>query len=118
MGHRNDEPFNGSSLQVESAVYNDMLVGNFHDNYFNNTYKYMHSIKLARWHCYPKSVIVPFVVLMDDDYILRLDSLIALIGKHQPNEQLYLGQRVDTTPFRLSYRKFTVCHLLFILCVN
>lgn len=108
MGQRANEPFDKSSLKSESAVYNDMLVGNFVDNYFNNTFKYMHSLKLARWHCFPNNSILPFTVLMDDDYLVKLDNLVALISKHQPNEQLYMGQKIDTTPFRLKFRKFEV----------
>ncbi|KAI6191288.1 Hexosyltransferase [Aphelenchoides bicaudatus] len=109
MGHQANEPFVGSALEAEAALHQDMLVADFQDSYFNNTYKFMHSLKLARWHCFPNSsVIPPFLVLLDDDYLIRLDNLLNLLNKHQPNEQLYMGERWDTSPFRLTYRKFRV----------
>lgn len=119
MGHKPGDAFNHSSIRIESANYNDMLIGDFDDTYFNNTLKYMHSLKFARWYCFPNISIIPFTVLMDDDYILQLNNLVALINKHQPNEQLYMGLRVDSTPFRLTYRKFGVrnCSLKMSFCI-
>lgn len=38
---------NARSIQAEAALYQDMLVGDFVDSYFNNTFKYMHSLKLV-----------------------------------------------------------------------
>ncbi|KAI6173855.1 Hexosyltransferase [Aphelenchoides besseyi] len=98
--------FKGSQLEDEAIRFQDMLVGDFHDNYFNNTLKYLNSMKWARWHCFPGSSLIPYLVLMDDDYMLNVTGLISLLDRTTPNEQLYTGYRFDTTPFRLIFQKF------------
>jgi len=112
MGNYDSVPYDKSPIYTESAIYGDILVGDFVDHYFNNTYKYLHSLKLARWYCISTSSVSPFVVLMDDDYMLNLANLISVINKHPPNEQLYMGFRFDTSPFRLFFRKFRVCGII------
>lgn len=107
MGRNSKDDFKNSSIKQESFTYNDMIIGDFDDTYANNIFKYMHSLKFARWYC-PNISIVPFTVMMDDDYMFQIDNLIALIDKYQPDEKLYMGFRIDSTPYRFVYRKWSV----------
>lgn len=68
----------------------------------------MHSLNLARFHCFPNQTLVPYVALMDDDYLVNVDNLLDVLEKHPPNEQLYAGWRIESTPFRLVFQKFHV----------
>jgi hypothetical protein len=38
---KEEDAYNGSAIQVEADEHKDMLVGDFVDNYFNNTMKYV-----------------------------------------------------------------------------
>ncbi|KAE9554143.1 hypothetical protein FO519_002623 [Halicephalobus sp. NKZ332] len=96
----------GDILQAEQKQFGDLLVGEFKDHYRNNTLKFMHSIKYARNYC--KSGTVPYVLLLDDDYLLSLKNLCTELDKHPPNEHLYMGWRFDTSPFRLIFQKHRV----------
>jgi len=106
MGREKDEEFNRSLLQDESTIHKDMLIGDFVDGYFNNTLKYMHSLKFAQSYCSENNS--TFLVLLDDDYMVNLDNLISLISKHQLDEKLYMGTRMNSSPFRLAFTKFRV----------
>jgi hypothetical protein len=103
MGN-NVKNFNGSSLQEESIFHNDMIIGNFLDKYHNNTLKFMYSLNFAFSYCNS----VPFVILLDDDYIIKLENAIKLIAKHSSNERLYLGYKVGRYPVRNKNSKYYV----------
>nr|CAD2189208.1 unnamed protein product [Meloidogyne enterolobii] len=94
------------NLELENKKYEDLIIGDFIDNYFNNTLKFIYSIKFA--HNYCNGGTVPFVLLLDDDYLLLPWNLAAEVEKHVAHERLYMGWRYDTSPFRLRWRKFKV----------
>ncbi|KAI3418364.1 hypothetical protein GPALN_009685 [Globodera pallida] len=110
------------ALEREAAAHGDLLVGDFADTYFNNTLKFVHSVRFARHHCAPLGNPVPYALLLDDDYLLfpwnliaELQSLICtekveniFFFRHVPNERLYMGWRFDTSPFRLRWHKWRV----------
>lgn len=101
-------------LLEESKQYEDILVGDFADNYWNNTYKFVHSIGYARHFCEIKTTdpsdqsVIPFVLLVDDDYFVQPWNLVAEISKHLQHERLYTGWRFDSSPFRLRFQKYRV----------
>uniref|UniRef100_A0A914HX10 Uncharacterized protein n=1 Tax=Globodera rostochiensis TaxID=31243 RepID=A0A914HX10_GLORO len=104
------------ALEREAAAHGDLLVGDFADTYFNNTLKFVHSVRFARHHCAPLGNPVPYTLLLDDDYLLFPWNLVAelqrskiiLFFRHVPNERLYMGWRFDTSPFRLRWHKWRV----------
>uniref|UniRef100_A0A183C8A6 SSD domain-containing protein n=1 Tax=Globodera pallida TaxID=36090 RepID=A0A183C8A6_GLOPA len=65
------------ALEREAAAHGDLLVGDFADTYFNNTLKFVHSVRFARHHCAPLGNPVPYTLLLDDDYLLFPWNLIA-----------------------------------------
>jgi len=95
-----------SSIQMESKLYDDMLIGDFVDNYYNNTYKFMHSLKFANNYCPESSA--PFVMLLDDDFLLRLDNTITFIDSHSPDEKLYAGHKSGPYPSRSKNDKYYI----------
>lgn len=94
-------------LLKESSLYGDMLIGDFIDHYYNNTYKFINSINLAQSFCNLKKV-VPYLLLLDDDYFISPKNLIAEINRHTPYERLYMGYRYISTPFRFYFNKFHI----------
>lgn len=95
-------------LKRENEIYKDMVTGNFTDHYFNNTYKFAHSLKAAKEYCIQSQTTVPWTILMDDDYLVNVTALLTYLDKHQPNEQLYAGYRYDSSPFRLKFQRFSI----------
>ncbi|VDP32705.1 unnamed protein product, partial [Schistosoma margrebowiei] len=65
-------------LSNESKIHNDMLIGAFHDTYFNLTSKMMLSLRWATNFCIPQS---PLFLFIDDDYLLHPNNTINLIRK-------------------------------------
>uniref|UniRef100_A0A914E222 Hexosyltransferase n=1 Tax=Acrobeloides nanus TaxID=290746 RepID=A0A914E222_9BILA len=96
----------GDTLQAEAKEHGDLLVGDFIDNYRNNTMKFVHSLRFAKEYC--SGLPVPYVFLVDDDYLVSIKNLVGEIDKHPPNERLYMGWRFDTSPFRLIFHKHRV----------
>uniref|UniRef100_A0A1I8ASI5 Hexosyltransferase n=2 Tax=Steinernema glaseri TaxID=37863 RepID=A0A1I8ASI5_9BILA len=99
-------------LREEIRDYGDLLVGNFQDTYRNNTMKFILSIGYAYDHCnrsFPRvKRNVPYVLLIDDDYMLSIPNLVAEAKKFAPHERLYTGWRFDSSPFRLIFHKHRV----------
>lgn len=52
---------------------------------------------------------------MDDDYLVNMTALLGYLDRHQPNEQLYAGQRIDSGPFRIRWQRFAVSVKLILL---
>ncbi|KAL7080103.1 hypothetical protein ACQ4LE_000441 [Meloidogyne hapla] len=94
------------NLELENKKYGDLLIGDFTDNYYNNTFKFIHSIGLA--HNYCNNGTVPFVLLLDDDYILLPWNLAVEVERHVTYERLYMGWRYDGLPFRSRWSKFRI----------
>ncbi|CAK5078336.1 unnamed protein product [Meloidogyne enterolobii] len=99
-----------------SSLENENLTGGFRfriifvfgkpvDSVMDNL-EFIYSIKFA--HNYCNGGTVPFVLLLDDDYLLLPWNLAAEVEKHVAHERLYMGWRYDTSPFRLRWRKFRV----------
>ncbi|CAD5234133.1 unnamed protein product [Bursaphelenchus xylophilus] len=88
----------------EAKAFGDIVVGDFLDHYFNNTYKLVYSIKTAREYCDE----TPYLISLDDDYMISIPNIINYLSKHTKNEQLYAGWRIDSSPFRLRFQRFSV----------
>uniref|UniRef100_A0A7E4V276 Hexosyltransferase n=1 Tax=Panagrellus redivivus TaxID=6233 RepID=A0A7E4V276_PANRE len=101
-----EEDSYGDVLAAEQKQFGDLLVGNFVDAYRNNTLKLLQSLQFAHNHC--KTGPVSYVLLVDDDYMVNLNNLVAEAEKHPPNERLYMGFRIDSSPFRLIFSKHRV----------
>ncbi|CAD5229663.1 unnamed protein product [Bursaphelenchus okinawaensis] len=101
LGHYDNQL---ESVTTENKFYKDMIIGDFVDNYYNNTYKMVYSIKTAYEYCGE----VPYLVSMDDDYMISIPNLIEYLNKHTKNEQLYAGYRVDSSPFRLRFQRYAI----------
>ncbi|CAH8565346.1 unnamed protein product [Schistosoma turkestanicum] len=65
-------------LSNESKMHNDILIGAFHDTYFNLTSKMMLSLRWAANFCNSQS---PLFLFIDDDYVLHPNNTINLIRK-------------------------------------
>ncbi|CAD5229664.1 unnamed protein product [Bursaphelenchus okinawaensis] len=97
---------NIDELVRENDKHKDMIIGDFYDNYYNNTYKLMYTMKSAIEYCGSN---VPFVISMDDDYVINLDNIVDYIqNATQTNDRLYSGWRMYGTPFRFRYNKFYI----------
>ncbi|KAF7629301.1 Hexosyltransferase [Meloidogyne graminicola] len=94
------------NLELENNKFGDLIIGDFIDNYFNNTFKFIHSIGFAKNYC--NNGVVPFVLLLDDDYLFLPWNLEIELEKHISHERLYMGWRYDSSPFRLRWKKFKV----------
>ncbi|KAL3091509.1 hypothetical protein niasHS_005079 [Heterodera schachtii] len=80
-----DDAAQMNALEREAATHGDLLVGDFMDTYFNNTLKFVHSVRFARHYCaLPNSV--PFVLLLDDDFLLFPWNLITELQKCHKNK--------------------------------
>ncbi|KAI1703895.1 galactosyltransferase domain-containing protein [Ditylenchus destructor] len=73
----------------------------------NNTLKFIHSIGLAKEYCGAEQPI-PYLLLLDDDYLLSFKNLAVEAQRHAPNERLYMGWRFVSSPFRLFFWKHRV----------
>uniref|UniRef100_A0A0N5ATC8 Hexosyltransferase n=1 Tax=Syphacia muris TaxID=451379 RepID=A0A0N5ATC8_9BILA len=103
----NDANRYGAALQEERRRHNDLLVGNFYDGYFNNTYKFLNAIQYANNFC-DKYGTVPFALLVDDDYMVSIPNLIKEIKNWKSTDRLYMGWRFDSKPFRLRFHRYRV----------
>ncbi|KAK0402951.1 hypothetical protein QR680_016631 [Steinernema hermaphroditum] len=105
-------PSNADLLRQESKDYGDLLVGKFIDGYRNNTRKFIQSIGYAHDYCNRNvphvKYNVPYVLLVDDDYLISIPNLIAEVKKFAPHERLYTGWRFDSSPFRFVFHKHRV----------
>ncbi|CEF63219.1 Beta-1,3-galactosyltransferase brn [Strongyloides ratti] len=95
---------NKKNIEDEYEINQDLLVGDFIDDYRNNTLKLILSFDLAKNYCNLKNPI-PFYLFIDDDYYLSIENLISEVKYHIPSERLYMGYRFDSTPFRITLAK-------------
>uniref|UniRef100_A0A0K0FL77 Hexosyltransferase n=1 Tax=Strongyloides venezuelensis TaxID=75913 RepID=A0A0K0FL77_STRVS len=95
---------NKKNIENEYNLYKDLLVGDFVDNYRNNTLKLVVSFDYAKNYC-NISTPIPFYLFIDDDYFLSMENLISEVKRHIPSERLYMGYRFDSTPFRINLAK-------------
>ncbi|CAH8662954.1 unnamed protein product [Heterobilharzia americana] len=63
-------------LENESKVYKDMLIGSFHDTYFNLTLKLILTYRWAVTFCNGQA---PLYIFLDDDYAILPNNTISLI---------------------------------------
>ncbi|VDK17334.1 unnamed protein product [Anisakis simplex] len=73
--------------------------------FFSIFFQFLTAVQLAFTYCSHAQSIVPFAVLIDDDYFLSIENLIIEIRRHSSNDHLYMGWRFDTRPFRLRFFK-------------
>lgn len=52
---------------------------------------------------------------MDDDYYVSIPNLLMEIKKHRAHDRIYMGWRIDTTPFRFRFHKHRVIFHLFMV---
>ncbi|KAJ1359585.1 hypothetical protein KIN20_018350 [Parelaphostrongylus tenuis] len=52
--------------------------------------------------------IAQICILVDDDYMVNVISLLRLVSKKDPSKPLYEGWMFDTTPFRFRFHKHAV----------
>jgi len=95
-------------LQAESRDYGDLLVGNFQDSYRNNTLKFIISIGFAHEYCDNGKTKLPYVFLVDDDYLVSVPNLVREAKRYGSHERLYTGWRFDSSPFRFVLHKHRV----------
>ena len=97
-----DDPLTRTILRKESALYGDLVQGNFVDSYHNMTYKHAMALKYAAYHC-PGA---RYVVRADDDVVVNLDYLRRLLSTMSPygvRNLLLCARKAHTTVLR-SYR--------------
>uniref|UniRef100_A0AC35TFY9 Hexosyltransferase n=1 Tax=Rhabditophanes sp. KR3021 TaxID=114890 RepID=A0AC35TFY9_9BILA len=92
-------------LSKEHDIYDDLLVNNFVDQYYNNTFKMVGALHYSKNYC---QIEVPFTLLIDDDYYLSPPNLINELKKHIPSERLYYGWKFDSSPFRSGFSKHAI----------
>ncbi|XP_033737073.1 beta-1,3-galactosyltransferase 1-like [Pecten maximus] len=95
-------PKNGKSLldlQEESTKFNDILLVNYSDDYYNLTLKTMSGLRWAATNCAHAS----YVVSIDDDIYVAPDFLLSFLDKLpvRTAENLYHGHLIhETAPVR------------------
>ncbi|XP_069128553.1 beta-1,3-galactosyltransferase 1-like [Argopecten irradians] len=95
-------PNNATSLldlQEESSKTNDILLVNYHDNYYNLTLKTISGLRWAVSNCARAA----FVISVDDDIYVAPDLLLSFLDKlpARKAEKLYHGRLiVQTSPVR------------------
>ncbi|KAG6448263.1 hypothetical protein O3G_MSEX005403 [Manduca sexta] len=62
---------------AESALYGDIVQGNFKDEYRNMTYKHVMGLKWVSHHCSQAK----YVLKTDDDVVVNLDALLHFLGR-------------------------------------
>ncbi|CAD5234134.1 unnamed protein product [Bursaphelenchus xylophilus] len=99
MGHHGN---NINTLIEENKKYMDMIIGDFRDHYYNNSYKLIYAMKTAMNFCSE----VPFLLSLDDDYIINIDNVIRYVSGRVKDEKLYAGWRMYGEPYRYRFNKF------------
>ncbi|CAH8676935.1 unnamed protein product [Schistosoma rodhaini] len=74
--YKNSRWIAAKKLYDESRKFNDMLVGSFHDTYFNLTSKMMLSYRWTTTFCKGQT---PLYLFVDDDYVLLPGNTIRLV---------------------------------------
>jgi len=93
-----------SAILNENDRYNDIVQGNFLENYRNLTYKHVMGIQWAVTQCNST-----YVIKMDDDIVVDMYSLVDLIdSKGQTNFDLLGYVLQDLRPIRLMANKWYV----------
>ncbi len=67
--------FQMTKIEKESALFGDLVQGDFHDNYYNNTLKTMAGLRWAAEMC-PTS---RFYLFVDDDYYVSPRNLLRFL---------------------------------------
>ncbi|CAD6185750.1 unnamed protein product [Caenorhabditis auriculariae] len=99
VGRRNE---NWHLIELEHHQNNDILAVDFLDTYRNNTKKLMAAIS------YAQEMAPFFALLIDDDYILNVKSLVGYVKKKNSSFENYEGWAFDTSPFRMPLHKHFV----------
>ncbi len=73
-------------LRLENSVYDDLLIGDFIENYWNLTYKTMFGVTWANFYCRRAS----FVAKIDDDVFVRPEKFLPLL-ESLPKDNLFGG---------------------------
>ncbi|XP_050307330.1 beta-1,3-galactosyltransferase brn [Anthonomus grandis grandis] len=74
IGITNDNTIN-KSVEEESQKYSDIVLANYVDTYFNNTYKTMSGFEWAMKHCSKSK----FYMFVDDDYYVSTKNLLRFL---------------------------------------
>ena len=73
-------------LKLENSVYNDLLVGDFIEDYWNLTYKTMFGVTFANFYCQNAD----YVFKIDDDVFVRPEKFVPLLD-NLPNSEFFGG---------------------------
>lgn len=93
-----------NAILHENERYNDIVQGNFYENYRNLTYKHIMGIRWAVTECE-----TDYVIKMDDDIIVDMYTLMKLINSKQKSKHDILGYIFkDMRPIRLKANKWYV----------
>nr|CDS24928.1 beta 13 n galactosyltransferase [Echinococcus granulosus] len=86
-----------TQLIREMHKYNDLLVGDYEDSYFNLTLKQFHSFQWAARFCRPYK---PTFVFLDDDFAVNTDKLVNFVRNKTPEqlESLNYGYKMNVNP--------------------
>ncbi len=76
-----------SLLEAEMLEYNDLVIGDFEDTYFNLTQKMMYSFTWASTFCRQSQ---PNIMFIDDDYTFNHKFLVRTIKSLNPVERAHL----------------------------
>ncbi|EUB58546.1 Beta-1,3-galactosyltransferase [Echinococcus granulosus] len=86
-----------TQLIREMHKYNDLLVGDYEDSYFNLTLKQFHSFQWAARFCRPYK---PTFVFLDDDFAVNTDKLVNFVRNktREQLESLNYGYKMNVNP--------------------
>ena len=75
-------------LERESIIYKDIIKGDYHENYYNLSYKVETIFEWAYKHCK-----FDYLLKVDDDVFINLSQIFDLLSKEDtPKKKLYMGR--------------------------
>ena len=97
MQHAKQHMATQKALENEIAQYDDLIVGQFEDSYFNLTLKLFYTYQWAARFCRPYR---PVFIFMDDDYAFNTRNLVAFFKSktQQEKDKFSYGCPLDYNP--------------------
>jgi hypothetical protein len=96
-----------AKLELESATYQDIVLGDFYESFYNNSWKLEMMFEWSFKHCQ-----FQYLFKVDDDSFINMQNLFKLLETLGENpKKIYLGRReIGTTirggKYRLSYEEY------------
>ncbi|XP_061453997.1 UDP-GlcNAc:betaGal beta-1,3-N-acetylglucosaminyltransferase 8 isoform X2 [Rhineura floridana] len=92
-------------VEYESRVFNDILMWDFEDTFFNLTLKDYLFLRWTVQHCQD----VRFILKGDDDVFINTPKVLDYLGSLEAHKMLYMGQvMANASPFRVRKSKYYV----------